>query len=131
MPEGASLPAQLTGTGWLNQPLKSAPRERRGATPAGGVASTLIGPVVLVSCEPSSRVIVQLRVAPTTGPSTSMAWAQSDFTGVLMLQRATTKLPCVVPRYPPFVPTIPSIEYAIGKGSAPGSEEHTSELQAP
>src|SRR3954449_7151675 len=53
MPEVASAPFHATPIGWLNQPLKSAPRASTGATPVGGSASILTVMLLLACSGPS------------------------------------------------------------------------------
>jgi hypothetical protein len=78
IPDVASLPLQLTPTGWLYQPLKSGPRATLALSPAGGWASILIVLVVHETDPPPIRVAVHVRVVPMFGPSILMAASQPD-----------------------------------------------------
>jgi hypothetical protein len=74
MPEVASLPCQMTATGWLNQPLKSAPRAKLAVTLVGGSASILM--FFVLASVPSPFVAVHVNVLPGVGPGIRIAGSQ-------------------------------------------------------
>jgi hypothetical protein len=115
IPDVASLPCHVTDTGWLNQPLKSAARAKIALTPVGGSASTFRFFVVTVVVPPS-LVAEHVRVVPLFGPAIASPGSQPEvevigLSGSLTDQLTVMKFPEVLPRYQPFVPTIPYTVY--------------------
>jgi len=75
-PDVASLPLQLTVTGFLYQPFWSGKRAGAAATPVGASASILISLVVALTV-PLAFDAEQERVVPAFGPSILIAIWQS------------------------------------------------------
>jgi hypothetical protein len=87
-PDVASLPVQLTVTGFLYQPFWSGKRAAAAATPVGASASILISLVVALTF-PLAFDAEQERVVPTFGPSILIAIWQSVLSAPETDQRTT------------------------------------------
>src|SRR6185503_11142372 len=101
MPEVASVPCQVTATGWLNQPLKSAARAKLALTAVGGSASIFSSFVVMVVVPPS-LVAEHVSVVPLFGPGMFTAGSQPVVerigpSGSLTDQLTEMELPCLLP----------------------------------
>ena len=93
-PEVASLPLQLTVTGFRYQPFASGERVGAAVATVGEVASILIV-FVVTAVVPPSLVAVHVRVVPVLGPSILIAGSQPlveliGELGSLTLQWTTT-----------------------------------------